>query len=125
DFYNRVGTRIELQSATLSRKGSDLHVCLTLANTGYGRVIRARPATLIFLSQAAVVAQVAVPLAELDLRTLVEEPRSFDFDVTLPTLPADVSVALSIPDPAPSLTGQAVYALPLNSVAANGTPVFD
>jgi hypothetical protein len=72
-----------------------------------------------------------VPLAQLDLRVLASASppiaHSFAFDVTLPaTFPTGaLSVALSIPDPASSLGGQAAYALPLNSVATDGTPVFD
>jgi len=48
--------------------------------------------------------------------------------VTLPgTFPSSgtISAALLIPDPAPSLTSQAAYALPLNSVDQNNNPVFD
>jgi hypothetical protein len=135
DFFNRVGTRIELQGATLTGipvGGGTLHVALWLANTGYGRVIRARPATLVFLSQGAPVARIPVPLSQLDLRVLGSAsppiPQSFEFDVTLPAAfptAGAVEVALSIPDPAPSLTAQAAYALPLNSIAEDGTPVFD
>jgi hypothetical protein len=36
-----------------------------------------------------------------------------------------VTLALLIADPAPSLTTQAAYALPLNSVDQGGHPVFD
>jgi len=34
-------------------------------------------------------------------------------------------VALLVPDPAPSLTAQAAYALPLNSLDSNGRAIFD
>jgi hypothetical protein len=36
-----------------------------------------------------------------------------------------VLVALLIPDPAPSLTAQPAYALPLNSDDVDGRPAFD
>ena len=42
-FYNKVGTRIELQEATIDGSPSangQLHLASPLANTGYGRVIR-------------------------------------------------------------------------------------
>jgi hypothetical protein len=103
-----------------------------LLNAGYGRVVRARPATLVFVTNGNVVGQVPISLQDLDLRRLASAsppvPLTFQFAVTLPsTLPSgrQVSVALLIPDPAPSLTAQAAYALPLNSLDSNGRAIFD
>ena len=133
-FYNRVGTRIELQAVAIAgtpTAGGTLELALTLANTGYGRVIRARPATLVFLAHGAAVAAIPLSLAALDLRTLASTSpptaHTFVFSVTLPaSIPQGVvSVALALPDPAPSLTKLPAYALPLDSVAADGSPVFD
>lgn len=134
-FYNKIGTRIELRSATITgtvRARKLLEVAVTLVNTGFGRVLRARPVSLVFLSNGSEVARIPVPLAELDLRQLASSPapvaRTFQFRVKLPdTFPSSgaVSAALLIPDPAPSLTSQAAYALPLNSVDQNNNPVFD
>jgi hypothetical protein len=134
-LLNKAGTRIELQKAVLignSSANSSMSVALTMVNAGYGRVMRERPVTLVFLSNGAVVGQVPVSLQDLDLRQLVASsamtPKTFQFTVTLPaSLPPGraVTVALAIPDPAPSLTPQAVYNLPLNSLDANGRAIFD
>jgi len=134
-FYNMVGTRIELQKATI--RGNPvpnglLNVDLTLVNTGYGRVIRRRPASLIFVANAKVVATIPIPLVAMNLKRLASSatpvPHTFKIKVTLPpTFPTSglVSVALLIPDPAPSLTTQPAYALPLNSLDKDNNPVFD
>jgi hypothetical protein len=134
-FLNKVGTRIELQRATLignSSAGGSMYVGLTMVNAGYGRVIRARPATLAFISNGTVVGQVPIGLQDLDLRQLASAsppvPKTFQFTVTVPpTVPSgrQISVALLVPDPAPSLTAQAAYALPLNSLDAAGRAIFD
>lgn len=134
-FLNKIGTRIELQQASVignTTPGGSLFVSLTMVNAGYGRVVRARPATLVFTSGSSVVAQVPIDLSSLDLRQLASAspaaPKTFQFTLAAPTsLPAGktISVALLIPDPAPSLTSQAAYALPLNSLDASGRAVFD
>ena len=134
-FFNKVGTRIELQRATIignPAAGGNLFVALTMVNAGYGRVIRGRPATLVLTANGSVVAQIPISLADLDLRQLVSSsptsPKTFQFNVTLPSsLPSGrpISAALLIPDPAPSLTSQAAYALPLNSLDQTGRVVFD
>jgi hypothetical protein len=134
-FYNRVGTRIELQKATLDgypRANGQLTLGVTLINTGFGRVVRSRPASLVFVSSGQVIAQSPIPISAMDLRQLAPSAspaaQTFQFDVTLPpTLPSSgsISVALLIPDPAPSLGTQAAYALPLNSVDQSNNPVFD
>jgi len=134
-FYNKIGTRIELQRATIIGTpvpDGRLSVAVTLVNTGYGRVIRQRPAFLVFVSNATAVAQISIPLAAMDLRLLASSAtpvaQTFYISVKLPaTFPSSgsISVALLIPDPAPSLTSQPAYALPLNSVDENGNPVFD
>jgi hypothetical protein len=87
---------------------------------------------VVFVSNGTVVAQAPIALAALDLRQLASAatpvPETFQFTVTLPaTFPTSGSVtaALTFPDPAPSLTSQAAYALPLNSVDAAHSPVFD
>jgi hypothetical protein len=134
NFYNKVGTRIELQKATIigdPTPNGQLYVAVTVVNTGYGRVIRPRPATLIFVSNGDVVAQIPIALAAMDLRRLASSstpvPQTFQVNVTLPaTFPTSGSITatLLIPDPAPSLTSQPAYALPLNSVDQNNNPVF-
>jgi hypothetical protein len=134
-FLSKVGTRIELQRATIignATAGSTVFMSFTMANAGYGRVVRPRPVTLVFTSNGSVVGQVPVSLQDMDLRQLVSAttltPTTFQFNVPLPSsLPTGrpISVAVSIPDPAPSLTSQAAYALPLNSVDASGRAVFD
>ena len=134
-FLSKVGTRIELQRSTIignATAGSTVFVGLTMVNAGYGRVVRPRPATLIFSSNGNVVGQVPISLQDMDLRQLVASPnptpKTFSLNVTLPPgLPAGrpISIAVLIPDPAVSLTSQAVYALPLNSVDASAKPIFD
>lgn len=134
-FYNKVGTRLELQQATIignPTPDGQLYVSLTMANTGYGRVIRQRPATLVLLSNGSPVAQIPIPLASMDLRQLASAsspaPVDFQFTVTLPsTFPSSGSItaALLVPDPAPSLTSQAAYALPLNSLDQNSNQLFN
>jgi uncharacterized protein DUF4874/uncharacterized protein DUF4832 len=134
-FYNQIGTRIELQNVAISENptaNGQLQFGITLVNTGYGRVIRQRPATLVFLSAGNVVAQIPIPVSQMDLRQLASSatpvPQTFQINVNLPpTFPSSgpVSVALSIPDPAPSLTAQPAYALPLNSVDQSDNPIFD
>src|SRR6202011_3356044 len=65
-FFNKVGTRIELRSATFVGNpgpGGTLHVTMELLNAGYGRVIRQRPATLMFLASGSVMAQVPIALS--------------------------------------------------------------
>jgi uncharacterized repeat protein (TIGR01451 family) len=134
-FYNKVGTRIELQNATVignPTAGGQLYIGLTLANTGYGRVIRQRPATILLLSGSTVVAQFPLPLTTMDLTQLASSaspvPITFQTTLTLPsTFPSSgsISAVLLVPDPAPSLTSQPAYALPLNSVDSSNNPVFD
>jgi hypothetical protein len=134
-FYNKVGTRIELQEATIDGNPSangQLHLALTLANTGYGRVIRPRPVTLLFVSAGKVIAQFPIALGDMDLRQLessaIPVPQTYKIDVTLPsTFPTSgsVSAVLLIPDPAATLAPQPAYALPLNSLDRNDTPIFD
>ena len=132
-FLNKVGTRIELQSATIlgnPAAGGSLVLELTMVNAGYGRVIRARPATIVFTSNGGVVGELPISLSDLDLRQLASRagPATFQFSVTLPaSIPAgqSISVFLRIPDPAPSLATQAAYALPLNSMDSKGRPIFD
>jgi hypothetical protein len=132
-FFNRVGTRIELQSVTIAgdvTPRSRLHAQITMVNAAYGRVIRPRPVTLVLTSNGRVAAYLPISLQDLDLRQLISSspvtPKTFEFDFTLPPMPSGViSVALLIPDPASSLASQAAYALPLNSVGDNGQPIFD
>jgi hypothetical protein len=133
-FYNKVGTRIELQNATVignPTAGGQLYFGLTLANTGYGRVIRQRPATILLLSGTTVVAQFPLPLTTMDLTQLASSasPVPITFQTTL-TLPStfhsgeSISAVLLVPDPAPSLTAQPAYALPLNSLDQTSNPIF-
>lgn len=134
-FYNKVGTRIEVQSAAITGRptpNGQLTVAVTLVNTGFGRVVRARPGTLVFVSNGGVVADIPIGLAALDLRQLTSAsppvPHTFQFTATLPsTFPTSgaVTVALFFPDPAPSLDTLPAYALPLNSVDATHTGVFN
>src|SRR5262249_25409485 len=125
NFLNKIGTRIELQRASISGSvvpGATLSVALTLVNAGYGRVIRARPATFVVMSGGVVVAQYPIGLQDLDLRLLSSAasptPRTFQFSIVLPSTltSAPLTTALWIPDPAPSLASDPAYALPLNSV---------
>ena len=134
-FFNKAGTRIELQEATIGGSptpNGQLHLDLTLANTGYGRVIRPRPVTLLFVSSGKIVAQFPIALADMDLRQLeaasAPVPQTYRIGVTLPPdfpTSGPVSAVLLIPDPAPSLTPQPAYALPLNSLDQNDNPIFD
>jgi len=134
-FYNMAGTRIELQQATIvgnPTPNGELYLALTLVNTGYGRVIRQRPVTLIFTSNGNIVAQMPISVSNMDLRQLSSSsplaPQTFQMNVTLPpTFPSSgsVSAAVLIPDPAPTLTSQPAYALPLNSIDQNSNPVFN
>lgn len=133
-FLNKAGTRIELQDMTMTGEavpGGTLHFEVTLRNAGYGRVIRARPATVVLSAGGSVLRQTPLLLSQLDLRVLASSaapvPVRFGFDLLLPgTLPpGTLSVSLVIPDPAPSLSADPAYALPFNSVDAAGNPVFD
>ncbi len=134
-FYNKVGTRIELENAQVigdPTANGQLYFALTLENTGYGRVIRPRPVTVLLLSGTSVVAQFPLSTATMDLTTLAASasPVSQTFETTL-TLPSSfpsgqtIQAVLFAPDPAPSLTSQPAYALPLNSIDNNSNPVFD
>jgi Domain of unknown function (DUF4874)/Domain of unknown function (DUF4832) len=134
-FYNKVGTRIEIQKATVignPKANGQLYVAMTLVNKGYGRVIRQRSAMVVFASEGTTLAQFPLPVGTLDLSSLASAANSSasTFEITL-TLPAgfpggkSVSLCLFVPDPAPSLTSQVAYALPLNSLNANSRPVFD
>jgi hypothetical protein len=134
-FYDMVGTRIELEQATIEgypRANGQLAIGVTLINTGFGRVLRPRPASLVFVSNGQVIAQSAIALSAMDLRQVAPSAtptaQTFRWTVMLPaTFPSSgsVTVALLIPDPAPSLAMQAAYALPLNSVDQKNNPVFD
>ncbi len=133
-FYNKVGTRIELQKATIIGDpiaNGKLYFALTLVNAGYGRVIRQCPVTLVLLQNGTSVAQIPIPIADMDLRRLSSSTkplaRTFQFEVTLPaTLPSGpVTANLLVPDPASSLSSQAAYALPLNSVDQSNNAIFD
>jgi len=132
-FLNKVGTRIEAQRVTITGNpvpGGTVHVAVTMANTGYGRVIRARPAKVVLASNGTVLQQTSIPLSQMDLRLLASAatpvPRTFEFDVTLPgVLPSGpLTLSLLIPDPALSLASQAAYTLPLNSLDGGGQAIF-
>jgi hypothetical protein len=99
-----------------------------MINAGYGRVIRQRPVTLVLVQNGQTVAQIPIPVQNLDLRTLQSfTSETFQFEAALPTTlqGGPVSVALMIPDPAPSLSSIPAYALPLNSLDQNNNPIFD
>ena len=135
-FYNKVGIRIELHTATVIGNpvsGGRLDLALTLSNAGYGHVKRPRPAKVVFLSNGRPVAEIPIPLEELDLRKLDSAQKTVDhtFDIHL-YLPADFrldgpsSIALVFPDLVPSLKSNPFYALPLNSIEDRGSvSVFD
>lgn len=135
-FYNKVGVRIELEKVRVIGNpvsGGLLDLGITLSNAGYGRVMRARPAKVVFLSNGSRVAEIPIPLEKLDLRKLdaAAKPTAHTFKIRL-QLPADFrldgasSIALVIPDPAPSLQSSPAYALPLNSIDdKNDISVFD
>ncbi len=133
DFLNRVGTRLEIDRVTLdgpAMAGATLTGTLSLRNGGYGRVIRARPATLVIHRGATVWGEVPLPLATLDLRTLAPMAATatiVPFSVTLPeAMPGGaVSLAIAFPDPAATLRGDPDYALPLNSTDGAGAGLFD
>ena len=123
-----------LQNATIigdAVPGGKLYVAVTMINEGYGRVIRQRPVRLVLLQNGQEVAQIRIPPARMDLRTLASSanpvPSTFRFEVALPeTLrPGPLSMALLLRDPAPTLADQPQYALPLNSVDKNNEPIFD
>lgn len=135
-FFNKVGVRIELHRATVigdTAPNGRLDLALTLSNSGYGRVLRPRPATLVFISGGVRVARIPIPLAELDLRELASSStpiwKTLRFSVKLPETfrPAGPSaIALVIPDPAPTLKADPAYALPLNSIAKkDSVAIFD
>ncbi len=135
NFYNKVGTRIEVQQVTVSGTPSasgQFTVGMKLVNTGYGRVIRQRHATLLLLSGGTVVAQYPLALSTMDLTQLASAAtpvaQTFQASVTLPaslTAGQVYTLALSVPDPATSLSSQAAYALPLNSMDAYGQAIFN
>lgn len=109
-----------------------LYVAVTAANTGYGRVIRQRPATILLLSGATIVAQFPLSLSTMDLTQLTSSaalaPLTFQTTLTLPaSFPSGqtISAVLLAPDPAPSLASKPAYALPLNSVDGSNNPVFN
>ena len=133
-FYNKVGTRIVLQNANIigdATPGGKLYVAATMINQGYGRVIRRRPVRLVLLQNGQEVAKIGIPTARIDLRALASSanpvPSTFQFEVTLPgtLLPGPVSMALLFRDPAPTLSDQPQYALPLNSLDKDNEPIFD
>jgi uncharacterized protein DUF4832/uncharacterized protein DUF4874 len=122
-FYNRVGTRIELQRVTITGDPAPrgrLAVDITLVNAGFGRVIRERPARLVFVRDKKVVAEMSAD--DIDLRRLDAAPQTYHLLVRLPaTFPSagPVTVAIRFPGPDPP------DALPLNSVDQHHRPVFD
>jgi hypothetical protein len=130
-FYNKVGTRIVLDNAVITGNpipGGQLALTLTLTNAGYGRVLRARPVTVVLIQNQQAFAQIPIPLQDVDLRTLHSfASGTFQTNITLPSAlqGGPLSVALWIPDPGPSLASQPVYALPLNSVDQASQPIFD
>ncbi len=134
-FFNKVGVRIELNRATIIGDpvaGGEMFVALTLTNAGYGRVLRARPAMLVFVSGGKTAAEIPISLSALDLRALQSSmPQAavtFALHLRLPedfAASGPTSIALLIPDPAPSLYAQPAYALPLNSLDSSGAPIFD
>ena len=138
-FFNRIGTRIELQAARLlvapatSSQPSTLQVDLTLRNTGYGRVIRPRPAVLVLSIGRQEITRLPISLAQMDLRWLAAgaDAQTFSFRLRLPAglvslgLRRPIDAHLLVPDPAPSLSTQAAYSLPLNSLDGEGQDLFD
>jgi len=91
-FYNKVGTRIEIQNATVignPKTNGQLYVAMTLVNKGYGRVIRQRSAMVVFASKGTTLAQFPLPVETLDLSSLASaaNPSASTFETAL-TLPA-------------------------------------
>jgi hypothetical protein len=132
-FYNRVGTRIVLQSVSVigdAIPGGKLHVAATIFNAGYGRVIRPRPVRVILAQRGEAVARIRVPTEKMDLRTLASSANpissTFRFEIDLPESlpPGPTTMALLFPDPALSLRHQPAYALPLNSIDQDGNSIF-
>jgi hypothetical protein len=134
-FFNKVGTRIELLNGVIlgsSSKSETMRLELTFANTGYGRVIRARPVTLVLSRGEHEVARQLIPIDDVDLRKLAPgaESVTFAFDVRIPldfsATPSSLPLVASlwIPDPAPSLAALPAYALPLNNIDDNGKDIF-
>ena len=135
-FYNKVGVRIELHEATAMESPKSegrLDLAVTLSNAGYGRVIRPRPAKVVFLSHGRPVGESSIPIADLDLRELqpAAKParRTFTLHLHPPAdfhLDGQSAIALVFPDPAPPLRANPAYALPLNSLEdKNHAAVFD
>lgn len=133
-LLDRVGVRLELERVEITgaaRAGAEVSLELTVRNDGFGRVLRARPARIQVLQGGAVVGEMPVPLDLLDLRRAhPEAPGSatvYTVPITLPSTLAtgEVTLALVIDDPAPSLRGDPAYALPFNSRDEAGTDLFD
>jgi Domain of unknown function (DUF4874)/Domain of unknown function (DUF4832) len=130
-FFDQVGTRIVLKQTEIRghpTPGGSLSLALTMVNAGYGRVVRQRPATLILSQNGQTIARIPIPANSLDLGILQRnKPKTFRFKFTLPQtlVSGPVSAALFIPDPAPSLSSQAAYALPLNSLDQSNRSIFD
>jgi hypothetical protein len=102
-----------------------------MINDGYGRVIRRRPAAVVLIQNGEAVSEIEVPTDRMDLRTLRSSqeaaPSTFQFEFGLPRtlVSGPITLALLFRDPAWSLSSQAAYALPLNSVDESGKSVFD
>lgn len=133
-FFSQVGTRIVLQNATIIGDASPsgkIYFAATMVNAGYGRVIRERPVYVVVIQNGTALAEIAVPVSAMDLRTLISSaiptPATFEYEFTLPhsLSSGQVSLALLIKDPAPTLSSQAAYALPLNSNDQDDDPIFD
>ncbi len=132
DFLNRVGPRIEVDRLRLSGwsvAGARIDAVVELRNVGYGRVIRARPVTVVVSAWGREYSRTTLDLGALDLRmlpTATPVGSEFRFSFVLPdSLPAGpVTVGLLVPDPVPSLRPRPEYALPFNSTDGGGRPMF-
>jgi hypothetical protein len=128
--FNGIGARIVLLDSKVVGPidpSARLHVSLTMANQGFGRVVRSRPVSIVILNRDAVVSN--TPLGSLDLRKLAsarpEKKVTFSFDATLPAKlqRGALTMALYIADP--DEPTEPAYALPLNSDDSKGHPIFD
>jgi hypothetical protein len=132
-FLHRVGTRIEIDRVTATGRaeaGATLQGAIHLRNAGFGGVRRPRLGVLVLHTGSRIWSRVTLPAARLGLGglpSMAAEASVVPFDVPLPdSLPSGpVTLSLVLPDPAPALRDAAGHALPLNSAAADGTPVFE
>lgn len=105
----KLGYRLELQSATVSGSGSSRSLSVTLKNTGYAPPFRNRPVTIVLSNGTN---SYTTTVSGQDIRSWTPgNTTTFSTPLTAPAVAGTYSVYLVLPDPSASLASTLDYSI--------------